>query len=190
MIILQCIAVLIVLLTILEIARNNDKLSMKIIVIVVLLFTLCSIVRADTIVNDRLINAIAQVETNCDPKAIGDDGKSIGICQISLSVLKEWNDNCRVEFTKKDLLDPQINKRLCEWYLDRLINHYGCANLKQVLAAYNGGIGNLRKVNYDVSKMPKSVREYVIKVENIIIEEILLKCKSDAPTELDLLLKK
>lgn len=123
---------------------------------------------ADNLINDRLINAIAQVESNCTDNAIGDDGKSFGICQISLSVLKEWNDNTRVEFSKGNLLDPQINKRLCEWYLNRLITRYHCANLEQVLVSYNWGIGNLRKVNYDVSRAPKSTKEYVKKVMSLM----------------------
>jgi len=140
---------------------------MKLLISAVLLFSLCGSLYAEPIINDRLVNAIAQVESNCTPNAIGDNGKSFGICQISLSVLKEWNDNCRIEFSKKDLLDPQINKRICAWYLDRLIICYECANLEQVLTGYNWGIGNLRKVKYDVSKAPKSTREYVVRVLKI-----------------------
>lgn len=40
--------------------------------------------------------------------------------------------------------------------------------LALILAAYNGGISRLKKVNYDINKMPKSTQNYINKVLKIM----------------------
>ena len=84
--------------------------------------------------------------------------------------------------------NPKVNKIIGEWYLRRLRDLYlnnevadeECnllhipkgtpltdiddICLPFILAAYNGGITKLRKVNYDINKMPRETREYVKKV--------------------------
>lgn len=51
------------------------------------------------------------------------------------------------------------------WYADlkyiKSIEDYETA---LILAAYNGGISRLKKVNYDINKMPKETRDYIRKV--------------------------
>jgi hypothetical protein len=58
------------------------------------------------------------------------------------------------------------------------LKKYGVKNVKDaqlalILAAYNGGISHLKKVGYDINKMPRSTRNYVKKVfEELVFEEM------------------
>ncbi|MBP2663259.1 MAG: mltC 1 [Firmicutes bacterium] len=77
------------------------------------------------------------------------------------------------EYRTADLTDPDINIRFGSWYLSSLKKEFG-GNEVLVLAAYNGGRGNVKQwiVRYgwnedfdDVQQIPfKETREYVEKV--------------------------
>ena len=150
-----------------------DKLKKLIYVMLMLLV----VVNAYAFDND-LVGAIIEVESGGDTFALGDGGNSFGLMQISRIVLKEWNESgfhshngswrtiIHPILTPNDLYIPYVNKMVGKWYLHRLKNHYLKDNytIKRLLASYNGGITRLRKVNYDVNKMPKSTQEYVKKV--------------------------
>jgi len=133
---------------------------------------------------DDLIPCIIQVESGGNPLAIGSSGK-IGLCQISPIVLKEYNqwranraceygkENPELYFTgsvipfiMEDLKNPDLNKYVSTWYLRRLKDHYLKENytIETLLASYNWGIGNVRKVNYNYERFPKSVKRYIKKV--------------------------
>jgi hypothetical protein len=72
----------------------------------------------------------------------------------------------------QDLFDRAINVKIGTWYLTRIYNHYlqnindnlPEEKLKLTLAAYNGGIGRLKKCTYDINCMPKETQNYVRKV--------------------------
>lgn len=91
-------------------------------------------------------------------------------------------DNYEVDM----LYDPEVNIRFGCWYLDNLRNQFG--DMKLVIAAYNGGRGNVTKwlMNKDYSRdgrelhhIPfKETRNYVIKVEKSYkIYQLLYKNK-------------
>jgi len=167
------------------------KILITALILFLLCLWLASAIRvegADEIDWDRLVAAIIKVESNGNSNAIGSSGE-IGLMQVSPIVLLEYNevnDNYvypiyyipkgvdRLPYLEKlfrklsleQLYEPNINKYVGTWYLHRLKDHYLKENytIERLLAAYNGGITRLRKVNYDVSKMPKSTRRYVKKV--------------------------
>ena len=112
------------------------------------IFILTYLCSADEI--DDLIFPIVQVESNGNPNAISKAG-CVGLLQISPIVLKEWNDEIAwcykmwgfdyadghtgaleaSGFTEndssyewEDLLYPEVNLRVGEWYLRRLRDHY------------------------------------------------------------------
>jgi len=205
------------------------------ITLILLVFTTC-FAYAGTIDN-KLINAIIQVESNGNPNAYNKNSGCIGLMQINpKGALKEYiiyeelqmtsltpNEKPLVAvYTKEDLFDPHKNITVGTWYINRLANHYlnnkdvneshlfdlkgkyyqmagigkfvnnnsegyfshwdfrryvdlskySIENWEEwelclILAAYNGGIGRLKKCDYDINKMPKETRDYVRKVMKI-----------------------
>lgn len=140
---------------------------------------------------DDIVPAIIQVESGGNPNAVSPAG-AIGLMQITPIVLKEFNnsglnhlsykstcvwDNKIIPYEetnglpilKQELFVTWINKSVGKWYLRRLKNHYlkDKYTIERMLAAYNGGITRLKKVNYDINKMPKETRQYVRKVMKI-----------------------
>lgn len=132
-------------------------------------------------VDKKLVDAIIQVESSGNPDKVSKAG-AIGLMQITPIVLKEFNDReynpehyfiCGQDVSfvkpilpKESLFNKDVNKSVGTWYLKRLKDHYlkDKYTLEHLLAAYNGGITHLRKCGYDVNKMPKETREYVVKV--------------------------
>lgn len=113
---------------------------------------------------DNLMWAIAEVESNHNPKAVGKAGER-GLYQIMPTT---WKDHAN-GWAWDDAFDATKNRIVAERYLvwikDTLTKWSGNKpSDEQILAAYNGGIGRLRKVGYCVDKMSKSVRNYVKKV--------------------------
>src|SRR5699024_4004526 len=89
------------------------------------------------------------------------------------------------DFTLEKLFEPEINIRIGTWYLKILSEEFD-NNLQLILAAYNGGSGNVSKWlgNKDyskdglvLSKIPfKETEEYIKKVErNLKIYRIIYK---------------
>lgn len=151
-----------------------------IILLSILLILTSSIGWADEI-ND-LLPAIICVESGGNPNALSPKG-AIGLMQITPIVLKEFNEyhykvweipklaDLYLPVTSDDLFFPHKNKYIGGWYLHRLKDHYlkDRYTTERLLAAYNGGITRLKKVNYDINKMPKETRNYVRKVMRIYL---------------------
>jgi len=87
-------------------------------------------------VDHRLLRAIATVESNLDPWAIGDKGRSLGLMQIHSSTRKQF----RVPHHSL-LFDPEVNIRVGALHLKRLINRYG---IHGAIHAYNVGESKYR----------------------------------------------
>ena len=66
---------------------------------------------------------------------------------------------------------PKNNVKIGTWYLHRLHDHYNCDTIEKILMAYNWGIGNCRKHNFDLSKAPKETRDYVVKIMKLYNKE-------------------
>ena len=98
-------------------------------------------------IDDRLIQSIIEVESGGNPNAVGSAGE-IGIYQISPIVLTEYNNyftdlhrawgneikgiyayyeggiKIKIGFEKEDLFNPENNRTVAVWYLERLRDYY------------------------------------------------------------------
>jgi len=139
------------------------------VLIILLILFVTSICRAET---DRdfarsLLPIIIQAESSGDPYA--SDGYSYGLCGISPSVLKDYNDygnrffdrGINRAYTLIDLYKPEVNKEICQWYLERIISFWLPEKYNRskphIIAAYNWGIRNLKKNNW---RVPKSFKNH------------------------------
>lgn len=103
-------------------------------------------------VSPQVAVAVATVESNLNPNAIGGQGE-IGLFQIMPNLVKSTG------FTKKQLLNPIINA-----YVGiKMIKHaeQACIHRHNVdfLVCYNAGVKNARKIKYP-HKFP-----YVVKIK-------------------------
>ena len=117
-------------------------------------------------IDNNLIQAIIQVESGCNPNAYNPCSQARGLMQITPIVRSEYlqfNKGCPQYYNSED------NINMGYWYLLRLKDHYlkDKYTIERLLSAYNGGITRLRKLDYDVSRMPKETRDYVRKVMRI-----------------------
>jgi hypothetical protein len=85
---------------------------------------------------DRLLDAIAQVESRHDPTAVGDGGRAVGVYQIHPAY---WADGTRilgVDWKYEEARDPQKARRVVRAYLC----HYGRGKtLLDRARIHNGG---------------------------------------------------
>ena len=66
---------------------------------------------------DRLIPALVQVESNGNPRAVGDNGKALGQLQIWSVVVLDVNRAKGTRYTHKDAFDPAKAEAICRAYL-------------------------------------------------------------------------
>lgn len=89
------------------------------------------------IIDDDLVNAIIQVESSGNPKAISNKG-AYGLMQIRWSIWKDELKKAGIVKEKRDLFNPRINieagKYILAHYMDKHDN-----NLKAALNSYSGG---------------------------------------------------
>lgn len=90
-----------------------------------------------------LVMALIRQESSYDPQARSPVGAS-GLMQIMPATGAELGRKLRKPFAGSRLEDPEVNIELGTYYLRQLINWVGGSEEK-ALAAYNGGIGNVRK---------------------------------------------
>lgn len=89
-----------------------------------------------------LIAAVIYVESRFDPKAHSRSG-ACGLMQVMPETGKWIADKINLtDFQENDLYDPEINIKTGCWYLNNLREQFA-DNLLLVLAAYNGGHGNV-----------------------------------------------
>ncbi|SHJ76237.1 soluble lytic murein transglycosylase [Caminicella sporogenes DSM 14501] len=96
-----------------------------------------------------LVAAIIKVESKFNEKAVSIKGAK-GLMQIS-SITGKWaSEELKIEnYTEEMLFNPDINIKIGCWYLN-LLNKQFNNNLSLVLAAYNGGSGNVSKWLKDI----------------------------------------
>ncbi|MCK4260379.1 MAG: lytic transglycosylase domain-containing protein [Halanaerobiales bacterium] len=100
---------------------------------------------ADFFDNDPyLVTAIMYRESKFNPNAVSPKG-AIGLMQLMPETAKWIAENLKVEdFKIEDLYKPEVNIYFGNWYLTNLSQEFD-GNLILILAAYNGGRGNVQK---------------------------------------------
>lgn len=120
-----------------------------------------------------LINRVIKTESSGNPVAVNKKTRAIGLMQITPPVLEEWNNfNSQEKYSELDLYNPEINKKIGEWYLTKRIPQQLKSegiekNIYNILAAYNWGIGNLKKIGdalKNFHKLPEETKNFIIKI--------------------------
>lgn len=91
--------------------------------------------------NENLVYSIIKVESKFDQDALSHRGAK-GLMQIA-DITRDWAIG-ELELSEDiDIYDPETNIRIGCWYLNTLYKDFGDTDL--VIAAYNGGSGNVNK---------------------------------------------
>lgn len=95
-------------------------------------------------VDPMLVAAVIRAESNYKAEAKSSKD-AYGLMQITPETAKWSAEKMKLEnFKVEDLYKPETNIKIGCWYLDNLNAEFG-GNTDLVLAAYNGGRGNVRK---------------------------------------------
>lgn len=116
--------------------------------------------------HDQLLDAVCQIESSGGKFVYGDGGRSLGPFQIQKGA---WSDvvawrkkqNLPTHTYRENVYNPQINRLYAGDYLtmiyDRLKSEYKREpSPAELYAAYNMGMTNFRKCNYDLRQVNKT----------------------------------
>lgn len=89
------------------------------------------------------MNKIVMIESG-NRNIISNDG-GYGKFQITTPVLREYNDHFINNLTLRETLDPDINRKIANWYLNiripKMLRHYHRkVNTRNIIICYNAGI--------------------------------------------------
>jgi hypothetical protein len=85
---------------------------------------------------ERLLDAIARIESHCDPHAVGDGGRALGVYQIHRAYWEDGTELLGVDWPHRDAADPKKARRVVKAYL----LHYGNGkSLLEMARIHNGG---------------------------------------------------
>lgn len=103
--------------------------------------------------NPFLVASVIKVESNFEKGAVSVKNAR-GLMQLTPSTAEWAAEQMKLgEFNVDMLYEPKVNIRMGCWYLNNLKEEFG-SDMELVLAAYNGGRGNVKKWlnNYENSK--------------------------------------
>ncbi|WP_297811095.1 lytic transglycosylase domain-containing protein [uncultured Finegoldia sp.] len=139
-------------------------------------------------VDPLLVMSVIKVESDFNPDVQSKAG-ALGLMQLMPDTAESINNMRNTHFTVDDLKKPDKNIEMGTAYLSYLLHHF--KNHDLAIAAYNGGIGNVKEwlANESFSKDGKTLSDipssetkyYVVKVDNqykiykIFYEDTVLK---------------
>lgn len=101
--------------------------------------------------NPYIIAAVIKTESNFNKDARSKKN-AIGLMQMTPSTAEEVSRKMGIkDFNAEMLYDPELNIDMGCWYLNDLRKEFG-SNMEVILAAYNGGRGNVKKWLKDKEK--------------------------------------
>lgn len=110
------------------------------------------------------ILAIICVESAGNPNAIGDEGKSFGLMQVSVPALIDVNKSLGTNYTQQHLLIPEINVKIGSHYLQLCFKRAVQEKAKDIkflgYRKYNAGIGRATEKNTISTHYAKVVLQY------------------------------
>lgn len=116
----------------------------------------------------KLVKAVIKQESGGNAKAVSKKGAQ-GLMQIMPATAKDIAKEMGLK--NYDIYDPETNKQMGEYYLKKMLNAFN-GDVKLALAAYNWGIGNVKKAikkhgnSWEAikDKTPLETRGYVRKI--------------------------
>jgi soluble lytic murein transglycosylase len=132
-------------------------------------------------IDENLVYSIMKVESKFNKKAVSRRNAK-GLMQIS-DITQKWAED-ELNLGKVDIFDPETNIKIGCWYLSKLYKEFD--DLELVIAAYNGGSGNVNKwlknteYSHDGSKLHdipfNETKNYLKKVkENYFVYKALYR---------------
>lgn len=122
----------------------------------------------------RLLKAQMLAESDADPDAISPAG-AIGLAQFMHGTWLEWWDGTAgiQGVPRWDRTNPEASIRSQAAYMRWLLNYFD-GRLRCALAAYNWGVGRLRRLTagggeLDESKLPSETRAYLARIEQLMV---------------------
>ncbi|WP_245592043.1 lytic transglycosylase domain-containing protein [Clostridiisalibacter paucivorans] len=125
-------------------------------------------------IDPLLVASIIKTESGYDKDALSSKG-AMGLMQILPSTGKWAAENLKLEnFNEEKLYNPETNIMIGCWYINNLNNQFD-DELRLVLAAYNGGSGNVSKwlKNEKYSNDGKELNKIPFKETEDYIEKVL-----------------
>lgn len=121
--------------------------------------------------DENIVYSVIKAESKFNSSAVSKK-EAKGLMQL-LDITRDWGAD-ELKLKNVDIFDPETNIRLGCWYLNKLYKEFGKLDL--VIAAYNGGSGNVKKwlENNEYSKDGENLHDipfeqtskYVEKVKN------------------------
>jgi soluble lytic murein transglycosylase-like protein len=113
------------------------------------------------------LNKIKQIESHGNPLAYNKSSGAKGLYQITQICLDEYNNYNNKSYNSNDLFIPSINETIASWYLEKripqMLKYYNLeVTVENILWAYNGGIGKVRK-----NIMDKETENYIEKYKHL-----------------------
>ena len=91
---------------------------------------------------ERLLDAIARIESHGNPNAVGDGGRALGAYQIHRAYWEDGTELLGVDWPHRDATDPKKARRVVKAYL----LHYGKGrSLLEMARIHNAGPHGCRK---------------------------------------------
>ncbi len=121
-------------------------------------------------IDEYLVYSIIKVESKFRKNAIS-HREAKGLMQIS-DITRDWAIE-ELDLGNIDIFDPETNIKIGCWYLNKLYNEFG--KLELVIAAYNGGSGNVNKwlKNTEYSKDGKRLHNIPFQETSNYVEKVM-----------------
>lgn len=117
------------------------------------------------------MEAIKQIESAGNPKAHNKRTNARGLYQITPICLAHYHAVVGNRWiTEWHLFDPEINTMVATWYFSWL-ELQGLDDIEQI-AAFNWGIGNVKKWLAGKKDLPKETQDYLTKYQAIVADGV------------------
>lgn len=119
------------------------------------------------------LGAISMIESSGGKNLVGDGRKSFGVYQINVNgALADYRKYVD-KVSKKDLMNPEVNREIADWYINRRIPlmlrfFKKPVTNRNILIAYNAGIAYVAHEK----DLPETTLEYLLKYEALTGEAL------------------
>jgi soluble lytic murein transglycosylase-like protein len=108
------------------------------------------------------LKAIAQIESNGNPKAVGDKGRAFGLYQLHKEPIEDYNRHFKADFKHSEAFNPKVATKVANWYINQEIprqlkRHRIKDTIPHRLEAWNRGPRRMARKK----KMPRTTKRYL-----------------------------